>query len=303
MDFLDVFTLSSLFWLTSLFLLVMSSDEEPLNGLISKTRECRNENYKIAIINYVSLHLLFNLGVDRDPESFCWYLLEAGTFLRLSSSCYHDYQCCLSYTSVRIDFLVHYRILGSWLLVNHFLVLVVYPIFSHLQTQLLCYLSIFLAVSVLLVWLSCAPKWIPFSPNATWVSLQKTAESTTFTTCGRFCLYKHSCVSLSSLSKLLWSVEHTLCIGTFMNTKVHFSSTFMKDDICISTFLLMLQRISRRRNGEMMDTIPFVIIISTTWWLQTARLVADTTDPSNWNGHRIIGLFFHNENILNISIR
>lgn len=157
--------------------------------------------------------------------------------------------------------------------------------------------------SVLLVWLSCAPKWILFSPNATWVSLQKTAESTTFTTCGRFCLYKHSCVSLSSLSKLLWSVEHTLCIGTFMNTKVHFSSTFMKDDICISTFLLMLQRISRRRNGEMMDTIPFVIIISTTWWLQTARLVADTTDPSNWNGHRIIGLFFHNENILNISIR
>ena len=126
----------------------MSSDEEPLNGLISKTRECRNENYKIAIINYVSLHLLFNLGVDRDPESFCWYLLEAGTFLRLSSSCYHDYQCCLSYTSVRIDFLVHYRILGSWLLVNHFLVLVVYPIFSHLQTQLLCYLSIFLAVSL-----------------------------------------------------------------------------------------------------------------------------------------------------------
>ena len=126
----------------------MSSDEEPLNGLISKTRECRNANYQIAIINYVSFLFLFNLGMDRDPESVCRYLLEAGAFLRLSSSCYHDYQCRLSYTSVGIDFLVHYRILGSWLLVNHFLVLVIYSILSHLQTQLLCYLSIFLAVSL-----------------------------------------------------------------------------------------------------------------------------------------------------------
>ena len=145
-SFLTVLTPSSLPWLTSFLLFTMSSDEEPLNGLISKTRECRKANYQIALINYVSLFSSSNLGVDCNPEFVCWYLLETRILLCLPCPCYYDYQRCLSHSSVCADYLIHYRILGSWLLVNHFLVLVNYSFPSYPQTQLLCYLSIFLAV-------------------------------------------------------------------------------------------------------------------------------------------------------------
>ncbi|KAK8804996.1 hypothetical protein WA171_006961, partial [Blastocystis sp. BT1] len=78
--------------------------------------ECRNENYKIAIINYAWI-VIQNLFVGifwKQEHSFAY---PAPVIMIINAVC------------------PTLQILGSWLLVNHFLVL----------TQLLCYLSIFLA--------------------------------------------------------------------------------------------------------------------------------------------------------------